>query len=266
MNNTTKSQNPCIQHTIEAHSRLERSRNIGDFKVNLHKIINELGFSDFIFIRLDRQWIRGNHHGLLHSVPPELFRVYQDEKMFQYDLFITSTTRDGSPQFSSTIFQYLNEAPYEIELITKNRKIQQLHRRFGFFDHYITPMPAYNGSDNVLFIITDKYMHPDRFQTLVCHREQQLHTLCKTIDTVSTQQFKKTFVENRNTPAKISARQLEIFKMIANDDISIVKAADRLNISPITAHQHISAARRTLGVSTNIAAIRKLVMYGYIHY
>jgi DNA-binding CsgD family transcriptional regulator len=245
---------------------LSSADDITRFKENILGIVKEMGFTDYLFMRSDRHWLREIDYGLLYSVPEELMRIYHDEKMYIQDILVLSSQNSLQPLFMSTIYTYFNDAPYETDLIEKNRRIQQLNKRFSFFDHYAIPMTAFNGHGNVQLVVTHKNISPDIFRPRVNNCSSQIHYLCKAIDFVSTQQFYDSFINYEDNPSKISPRQLAVISMLANSDLTITEVAYRMNISPITAHQHISSARRKLGVATNIAAIKKLVKLECIPY
>ena len=63
---------------------------------------------------------------------------------------------------------------------------------------------------------------------------------------------------------KITRKQLEVMHRLINTDSTITEIAGEMCISPITAHQHISGARKSFGAKTNIGAIVKAVKAGVL--
>ena len=76
--------------------------------------------------------------------------------------------------------------------------------------------------------------------------------------------------EETGTPAKgkmtekTRAKALRLLAVVAEDDLSLDEAADKLCISIYTANQHIAAARRVFGVATTTGAIYAAMQQGLI--
>jgi len=64
----------------------------------------------------------------------------------------------------------------------------------------------------------------------------------------------------------INPKPLRVLMTLANSDYSILQVADCLHISVVTANKHLESVRKTLGVRTNYAAIKKALCEGYIEY
>lgn len=66
--------------------------------------------------------------------------------------------------------------------------------------------------------------------------------------------------------AHVAPKPLRVLATFANNDLSIADVAGVLRISPVTAHQHIAAARKALKRQTNVGAIKEAVRQGLIDY
>jgi DNA-binding NarL/FixJ family response regulator len=55
-----------------------------------------------------------------------------------------------------------------------------------------------------------------------------------------------------------------VLRSLASEDMTIDALAQELSISPITAHQHITAIRRAFKVKTNIAAVIRGIKLGLV--
>ena len=64
----------------------------------------------------------------------------------------------------------------------------------------------------------------------------------------------------------ITPQPLRVLAALANSDLPITELAEKLFISPITAHQHITAARKAMGTRTNVGAIKRAMQLGMIAY
>ncbi|MBN4055287.1 response regulator transcription factor [bacterium AH-315-K03] len=247
------------------YTEFSNSRTLDDLKQRIQQCVTTLGFTDFIFMRLERGWHTNATQGLLHSLPDELMRIYHENNMHVYDLMIPYGKSNTQPIFSSQVYGYIDNAPFDIDLTRKNRTLCQLYRRFEYFEHYVTPIHAFNGNGNVQLMLTNKGMDKEDFQTKVTPIMPACRFLCKAIDTVTTKNFRSSFIDMKDSPVSITPKPLSILNRLANHDISITELAKDMCISPITAHQHIAAARKALGVQTNIAAIVKAVKAGLIN-
>ena len=63
---------------------------------------------------------------------------------------------------------------------------------------------------------------------------------------------------------KTRAKALRLLAAVAEDDLSLEEAADKLCISIHTANQHIAAARRVFGAATTHGAIYAAMQQGLI--
>lgn len=63
---------------------------------------------------------------------------------------------------------------------------------------------------------------------------------------------------------KITWRQYQVLKLIAFSDATTKGIAEKLNLAPITVHQHTAALRRRLKVHTNFGLILKAYHLGLI--
>ena len=66
--------------------------------------------------------------------------------------------------------------------------------------------------------------------------------------------------------AHVAPKPLLVLSTLANNDLSIAGCAPLLSISPITAHQHLGAARKALNRKTNVGAIKEAMRQGLIDY
>ena len=254
------------EHLRMLRCKLADSRTMTDFKQRIHKIVNAMGFTDFIFMRMERNWQSNSQQGLLHSLPAEFMRIYLANCMHAYDLLIPYGKNNTQPIFSSQAYGYIDNAPFEIDLVQNNRTLRQLYRRFRYFEHYVIPMNACDGGGNVQLILTDRGADKSDFQSKVTPMMPACRLLCNAIDTVSTKIFPSSFINSKNTAVNITQKSLRLLKNMANHDCSITQLAEEMCISPITAHQHIAIARKALGVQTNIAAIIKAFKAGLINF
>ncbi|MBL4828105.1 MAG: autoinducer binding domain-containing protein [Spongiibacteraceae bacterium] len=243
---------------------LSQARDLASFKRRIINIVNKLGFTDFIYRRIESG---ERYHAALMTLPDELIRVYNEENFYESDLMIAYAKQNTQPIFTSQVYKYICDAPFETSLTEINRGIEKLNSRFSFFEYYSIPMKAYNGNGNVQLAITQKGMGTVEFQSKIIPYQASFRHLCKAIDYVSTTRFATFVMEaEESRQVTITPKPLYILSKLANTDITIAELANELCISPITAHQHIAGARKALGVKTNIGAIKKAIKLNLISF
>jgi hypothetical protein len=234
------------------------------FKNRILDIVNRLGFSDFIFIRLERDWQPGSVRGLIHSLPNEMLGEYQENLLHHHDLLLSYGKVNTQPIFSTQIYGYVDDAPFEMELTTKNRQLRKFYRRHHYSEHLVLPSAATNGSGNVQLILTTSGKSAEDIQSTATPVIPICRVLCKAVDSVSTRKFRSSFIDKKDAPLTLNPKPLAMLQALANTDSSITHIAANLCISAITAHQHVATARKALGVNTNIGAIVKALQSGLI--
>jgi DNA-binding CsgD family transcriptional regulator len=269
-NANNNSKNPLFADSdADAHykalcTELSQAHTLEEFRERIHHIVKGMGFTDFLFVRLERVWQIGSERGLLHSLPEELMRAYHEEYLYEHDLVIPYGKSNTQPIFSSQIYGYVDDAPFEMELTRKNRLLQKFYRRYRYADHYIIPTPAVNGSGHVQLLLTSADTSKREFQAAITPATPTCRSLCKAIDSITTRKFRSTFIDKNDTPVSMTRKPQHMLRQLANNDMSITELAKEMSISPITAHQHIAAARKALGVNTNIGAVVKALKSGLI--
>ena len=243
---------------------LGRSRTLADLTESIGTVINRLGFSHFQFIRLERHWPSGSQRGWLSSFPSLYRQCYLESKLYEVDWLLAYGKTNAGPIFSSHIHDYIDAAPLDVPVLQGNRHVFQLYKRYKFYDVYAVPLPAHNGHGQVLLLLGCEGMDSETFHSLVSTVSSHCHLLCKAIDTISTQRFRTAFIQCDEQPTILTPSQLRVLRGMANEDHSITALAKQLCISPITAHQHIAATRKALGVHTNTRAVVKAIKAGLI--
>ena len=230
----------------------------------ISQLVADIGFTDYLFVRLERRWHANSTSGLLFSLPNELMRVYHEENLFKTDLLMCYGKDNIQPIFGSQIYGYIDSAPFDTDLTSSNRRLIQLYRRYGYLEHCAVPAKAYNGNGNVMLVLTSRGVDPDKFTTRTTAIMPTCRALCKAIDSVTSKKFRTVFIDKSDSPIDLPRKPLDALRRLAKEDKSITDIASDMCISPITAHQHIATARKALGVKTNVAAIIKAIREGLI--
>ena len=262
---------PALNHNddVDTHFKaiygsLLRARDITDLTQRITKLVVDIGFTDYLFVRLVRRWHINAKSGLLFSLPNELMRAYHEESLFKTDLLLSYGKGNTQPIFGSQIYGYIDSAPFDTELTNSNRQLIQLYRRYEYMEHCAIPVPAYNGNGHVMLVLTSRGAEPDTMIARATAIMPRCRALCKAIDAVTSKKFRTAFIDRRDSPVDLPRKPLDALRRLAMEDKSITDIAADMCISPITAHQHIATARKALGVKTNVAAIIKAIREGLI--
>lgn len=242
------------------------TESVESFSQHIIAIVNQLGFSDYIFLRTNKNWNSALPCGLLHSMPDEWLQMYRNEHFYEYDLILEYAKCNTLPIFSSQIYDYVDRAPFEIELTYNNRRLIQFYRRLGCLDQYNVPQTAFNGSGHVMLQVCMIGAQRKRLQSQVERTVEALRCLCSAIDEVSTRKYSALFIDQYDKPVVIGSKPLRSLSLFARSDMTINELAGHLFVSPITAHNYIADARKALGVKTNIAAVMKALKLGLISF
>lgn len=248
---------------LNFYPELKEAKDIRDFRQGVRTIIERLGFSDFAFVR---GHCAGNELPLITS-PQAHIDEYHNSGFYKYD-FIEEYRKDNTRSaFMSRLYQPAVDAPYDIETLRANNEIYEVNQSFGYFDYYYTFMNSSHDGENVMFAVSRQGMDPVNFQRYAMPYEMTLKILSQAIDCLSIKKFSSHFlIREKDEVIKITPQPLRVLAALANCDMTITQLSDKLSISPVTIHQHIATARKTLGTRTNIGAIKKAIKLGLITY
>ena len=248
------------------YEKLKRVITISDLQLQITKIVNRLGLSDYTFVPLERDWEYEQQQGLLSTLPLEYWRLFRERELHTHDMIVSFFRDNTHPCHTSHIYNYYCDAPFDTEITRINRAIRQLQHSFGFFEQYAIPVVSADGSQRFLFMLAQQNVEAADFQNKTNGLVSQLRALGHAIQAVCEARFPNLFQRPAPTVVDIAPKPLRVLATLANNDLSITDVASKLCISPITAHQHIAAARKALNKQTNIGAIKEAVKQGLISY
>jgi molybdenum-dependent DNA-binding transcriptional regulator ModE len=78
--------------------------------------------------------------------------------------------------------------------------------------------------------------------------------------------FPESFLDpDEAQAAKMGLKPLLLLNALANEDLTLMQAAEKLNISLKTANKYIAKARTALGAKTTNGAVFKALQLGLLH-
>ena len=247
------------------YEELMGSRDVRDFKQRISDIVNRMGFSDYSFTRLA---VAGVDPNILITCPDKLLKTYLEKNFHVHDMTVSYVERNKSPTYLSTLYDYVEQAPFVTSMTRTMRDIYHLYKSFGYYDCYIVPAEARNVLGKVVFTVALRGCGPFELKRKVDACASSLQLLCEAIDYVAIDKFSDVFLKlalGRRT-IEINPKPLSVLETLANNDLNIAQVADQLCISVVTANKHLETARKAFGTRTNYAAIRRAVLNGLIEY
>lgn len=248
-------------------SQLSLAKDLNDFKQRILKVVNQMGFSDFSFVHMNAS---GDIDSLvLTTIPKAISESYFEQGLYEHDLIIPYANSRTRPIFRSELENYVNQAPFENDMTRTSSEIYKLNKSHGFYEFFNMPSDSYDGSGKVMFLVTQREGNPFEFRQRVIQSLRPLELLSEAIDMIVGQRFSNV-IGLKKLPAKtvykINPAPLRVLQTLANNDLTIQCIADKLFISAVTANKHLETARKSLGVRTNYAAIKKGLESGLIHF
>lgn len=245
----------------EYYRYLMPANDINDFKRRVLMLVNNLGFSDFLFTHLDTSY---ELHGKVTSLPADLLDTYYSESFYRHDLLWKYLEQNDAPIFQSVLNTYVRAAPIKISQITSNQALADLTESYGYADYYILPAKSQLGGRSALAIHSAK-VSPRAFQDRVATCQPNLELLCCAVDYICAIRFAQAVTKlGRNTAIGLSARPVELLKHLAVNDCTLGQAAQRMGITVKTAAVHINTVRKAFGVSTSPAAVLQAIKHRFI--
>jgi hypothetical protein len=224
-------------------------------------LINRAGFTHFSYVlfsanRRDVSCQTGNYQKKISD-------LYMAENFQSIDFMLDHLNVSNKPVFYSELRQHLECSPTKSMLFEKNLEIAKLYESFEIYDYYMIPFAPQRGGAGC-FCITAQGASPEYIREKIRLYDGKLKLLAKAIDHVGTQKFADFPITVQAKEKLINAKPLLLLEALANHNITLNEAAERLHISISTANQQIAAAKKALGANTTTNAILQAIKLGLI--
>ncbi len=247
---------------INTYRELNAAKDIRDFKQRILNIVNRLGFSDYTYTRLE---YANDIEAHLISIPDEIAENYHAERYWEDDVILEHCRSSTAPLRLSVVEDYLACSPVPSAAFGRNCELYRMVASFGYSDFYHIPYKAHNGSGNIMFSVTSKDESSSEIYRKVEKHKTELHLLADAIDFIGTCKFPDYFLHaTESRDIQIAPKALRVLTLLANEDLTLKQAADRLSISVDIAQRHVAAARKAFGVSTTNRAVYYALSKGLI--
>ena len=222
--------------------------------------IEKMGFTDFAFINLQRV---DTVQRALNTLPEELLHYYSENEFYNQDMVIARALHRDDPFCSSSVYDYLDYAPFVSDMTQTMQAIYTLHKQYGYNDFY--HMPYQDDCTRFLLSVSVRGDCPVDFCSRITDVNYQLGKLSAAIAVAVSHRLTDLLPGERQPPC-ISPKALLALDILANHDITVEQLAKKLRISTVTANHHLRLARCAMQVKTNYAAIKKALAYGLIRF
>jgi hypothetical protein len=121
-----------------------------DLKINLHKQVIALGFTDLSIVNVDCISVPQLQ---LETMPVEMINEYHEAKYYTHDITIKRAQQNNTSFYISELFTWIFSAPVEIEETKTMKGIYQLYNDYEFYDSFHIPFEV-NGDQHLLTIVS----------------------------------------------------------------------------------------------------------------
>lgn len=253
-------------YEMELTKLLSSAKDSRDLYQKIQSILKSLGFDNFSFIRLKDDAVCSTYY---INTNPFIKDVYDGENLWPYDLSLKGACdKEARSTYQSMISEFINTAPYQSEMVLKNKQIQKTIDTAGYKEYFNIPMPACNGDGNVMLSVTIQWSDAARVRENAAKSWIQLHTLCRVIDFVITTKFGGWFEIPTHAGLKNIDGPLQLLNSMLHNDCGVKEAAQLMQsekpISAFAASRWLASLRQTLGVSSNTALVYRALSLGII--
>lgn len=241
--------------------KISNVNNIVSFQEKILESLNDIGFSDYSFYRLNGA---PQLEGGLLSTLEDVMVSYQSEGFAEHDIMLMHANSKNAPLLMSSVENHITHAPYETEGYIRYFELIRLCRCYGFNDFYNIPFDSCNGKHRVAMGVSAKNIPKCEFQRMVYKSRNELTLLAQSIDYVVLKKFPNFFVTEESTQVTLSPRPLQLLQVMVQKNLLLKQAAYELHIGIDTANKHMATIKSTLGAATQASAVYRAIEEGLI--
>jgi len=245
--------------------KLSLAKDFNEFKQRITFALKQMGFYDFSFVHINAA---GDADSLvLTTIPKAISQSHFDQGLCEHNLTIPYSDKASSHVFRTELHSSANQGAFAIALNQPNSENDKINQSHGFYEFYNLPSSSFDGTGKVMFQLIQRDGDSSRFRERITQFMQPLELLSEAIDMIVIQRFAVT-VGLKKPPSevayKLNPAPLRVLQHLANNDLNLQCLAEKLCISVVTANKHMETVRKSLGVRTNYAAIKKALIFGLI--
>jgi DNA-binding CsgD family transcriptional regulator len=232
---------------------------VDEFHAEIMQILTGLGFSDYALIcKTGLGTVEAPHS----SLPPELFKAYEDEGYCRFDMVLDYIHCGiGDPILLSMVTDTIKSSPVMTYTFKKNEEILALYNSLGVSNAYIIPVRSTKKANQDRGVLTVMAIGMDdaEFRVKAKRFGPLLKVLADAISYLNEHRFNHIRPEN-----EIKPKALRLLSTMAKCYLSLAEAADDLCISLDTANKHMALAKQALGTGSQAHAVYLAIRKGLI--
>lgn len=244
------------------YQELSRAKDINDFERRISRKLENLGFSDFAYARIDAN---GGTTAGLSTTREDMLRTYQEEAFYECDLVMQHSRKKSTPIFTSTIESYIADAPFDNELFDRNFEIIRMNKCYNFYDSYTIPFDTLD-NNRAAFSVMAQGVERIKFQDNIRAHTDELHSVAQITDYIAISRFPNFFGQPETAPKpRIPPKPLMLLNILAKNNLTLSEAAKLMAISIHTANKHAATFKKLTGANTLAAAVYIAMLEGLIN-
>lgn len=244
---------------VELEKHLAISKDLGDLISRINKLLNGVGIDRFAHTNLT------SLNSVLEPIgnfDPKVTDRYAWEGFHCDDFMARHLQLKKKPIFRSVIQEYIDNAPFDHDLLRRNRDISKFLTEVGMQDCYNIPM--FDEGRYGLFSISIHHGTPEKFREITLKNIKFIHQLAEVVDRIGRNKFASQFIPNKLTRISLSPRPVEILDLMANKDLNAAETARLLGLHEVTINKHIAAAKKALKANTLPGLLMAAIKAGLI--
>lgn len=240
------------------YSLLTATDSIATLKAAVLKALGVMKFDSFSFAPVGVDKPRR-----LSNWPDELQAQY--EQCRDHDLIARHAETNTSPVYLSTIADYIERAPVQLESNAKFLALTRVAAGHGLRDSYNIPYQTPLGV-NWLLSVTSMGSAPSELQALVEAHQGLLYFLGDILSNIALSRYSAHFFGSGALHSKyrITPKQLQLLNILAKSNVTLHGAAEAMFISLDTANKHMAAIKAALGAKTQAVAVYRGIVAGLV--
>lgn len=241
---------------------LSMSRNIDQFYSHIGLLLRYMGLSEYSFSRVS---LTQDIITPLFIMPLAMYDIYFSKEYYKVDPITQYILANDKPIFLSEIQHCLSFTPYETAESKIYKEIFALLKSYDYTEFFYIPFGHMVEKSKFTLAIATKSPDLSEFHTIIEKVKPQLIALTRSIQHVEETRYPGLMPPtDKMKKINLNPDHLELLQIMVRDDLTLVNAAERLNISRDIANRRIKSIKHNLCVNTIAKVIWRVVKAGLI--
>jgi len=240
-----------------------RAYNLNSFCLHIGQSLRFMGFDEYSLYYLENN--RRPFISIFTTMAEDDINAYFGDSQWQYDPIRDYVIKEKGGILLSTIKQYYDECPFQMESLCCAQVMLAHLESFGYRDLYIIPRRDPGSESCLVLTVATKDQNIEGFHRLVSENGSRLQSLVTAIEYVGIGKFPDIFRDqNERNQIQIGSNSLELLRIMVRDDLKLIDAAKQMNVSRDIANRWIKSVKNALNADTTARAIYLATKTGLI--